>query len=169
MLELTGARELLAALDALDKKVSRSVAKKAARGTMKPVLRAARTEVKGLRNPTGDLAESLAIKVTEKDRIVFASVVAGKKKRSRRQLEKIGAGKRRLRKRKVDVTKTIDAYYAHMVEAGHKPGGWHAQQQGAEPVPAYPFMGSAWDAIGDERLNRDFSERLGAEIEKVWG
>ena len=167
-MELHGAKELMVALDRLDRNVQRSVESKAARQTVKPVLMAARTNARDLRDATGDLAESLKIAVKRKGDVILASVVAGKKKRSRRQLEKIASGKRRLRKRRAVPGGVIDAYYAHLVEAGHQASGWYAGQAGAVRVPAHPFLSSAWDAIGDERLNQDFQERLGGEIEKVW-
>lgn len=159
-----GAKELIAALDQMDKRARDKIVKAAARRVLKPVLAKTREIVPVDR---GDLKASLALSVRSRKGVISAGVRTTKRVRRRKGQERL-----------------IDGFYGMFVEHGHKiaVGGrlsknWLIQAfknrtkigaQHAGDVEPKPFIKPAWDAIGDERINADFQAEVQSELQRIW-
>ena len=164
-----GAKELIAALDQMDKRARDKIVKAAARRVLKPVLAKTREIVPVDR---GDLKASLALSVRSRKGVISAGVRTTKRVRRRKGQERL-----------------IDGFYGMFVEHGHKIAvggilkkrkragvawGWrwrkvksqYGEQRGE--VAPRPFIRPAWDAIGDERINADFQAEVQGELQRIW-
>lgn len=160
--KVEGDKELVAALDGMNRKLRTKIVRAAGRRVMRPILQKAREIVPV---DEGQLKQSLAISVRAKRGAIIAAVKTTRRERKRK-------GKKRL----------IDGYYGVFVEYGHEIGraGISRKRNRLKfklaalttarkgRVPAKPFIAPAWDLAGDDRINERFQSEVLTELQKVW-